>query len=181
MNYFFTFKIIHLVGNDSQIKSVHCLNLKLTGRKQKLSGTCICHPWRFLLLSLWFHEYSERGLRTAKETGNRELQRAAFHNLSNAFQNLGDSNKAIKLYELALSIAKETGDRKSQGYAYINLGDAYQSVGDSKKAIKLCELGLNIVKETGNIIHEGMGYSNLSVYCCCAGSFLKPRSFVNPL
>ena len=33
-------------------------------------------------------------------------------NLGTAYQSLGDSNKAIKLYELSISIAKETGNRK---------------------------------------------------------------------
>ena len=59
MNYFFTFKKIHIVGNDNQIKSVHTLNLRLTDRKQKLSGTCIYQPWRCLSISRWFQQSNQ--------------------------------------------------------------------------------------------------------------------------
>ena len=103
------------------------------------------------------------GLSIVKETGNRKSQRAAYNNLGIAYKSLGDSNKAIKLYELALSIAKETGDRKSQRDAYINLGDAYQSLGDFKNAIEYSKLGLSIAKESGDKKRQGGVYINLGI------------------
>ena len=90
-------------------------------------------------------------------------QGAAYINLGNAFQSLGDSNKAITLNELGLSIANETGDRKSQRTAYINLGSAYHSIGDFKNAIEYSKLGLSIAKETGGRKSQGGAYINLGI------------------
>ena len=97
----------------------------------------------------------------AKETGNRKSQGNAYFNLGIVYQSLGDSNKAIKLYELAISITKETGDRKSQGQSYINLGDTYESLGDLKKGIEYSKLGLSIAKETKERKSQGQSYINL--------------------
>ena len=103
------------------------------------------------------------GLSIVEETGNRKSQGVAYNNLGIAYDSLGDSNKAIKLYELALSIAKETGDRESQRDAYINLGGAYQSIGDFKNAIEYSKLGLSIAKESGDRKTQGGVYINLGI------------------
>ena len=43
-------------------------------------------------------------------------------NLGNAYDWLGDFNKAIEYHTQHLSIAKEVGDRVGEGKAYANLG-----------------------------------------------------------
>ena len=43
----------------------------------------------------------------------------------NAYDSLGDYQKAIEYHEKHLKIAKEIGDRAGEGGAYGNLGNAY--------------------------------------------------------
>ena len=75
-------------------------------------------------------EYYEKHLTNAKEIGDRAGEGQAYGNLGNAYQSLGDYQKAIEYHEKDLKIAKEIGDRAGEGRAYGNLGNAYKSLCD---------------------------------------------------
>ena len=64
-------------------------------------------------------------MKIAIEIGDRAGEGAAYGNLSNAHQSLGDYRKAIEYHEKRLKIAIEIGDRAGEGRAYGNLGNAY--------------------------------------------------------
>jgi len=81
--------------------------------------------------------------------------------LGNAYQNLGDFNKAIEYHTQHLAIAKEVGDREGEERAYGNLGNAYQSQGGYAKAIKYHTQCLSIAKEVGDRAGEGRAYGSL--------------------
>ena len=63
-------------------------------------------------------EYHEKCLKIAKEIGDRAGEGRAYGNLGNAYQSLGDYQKAIEYHEKRLKIAKEIGDRAGEGGAY---------------------------------------------------------------
>ena len=52
------------------------------------------------------------------EIGDRAREGAAYGNLGNAYQSLGDYRKAIEYHEKRLKIAIEIGDRAGEGRAY---------------------------------------------------------------
>ena len=104
MNYLFTFEIIHIVGNDNHFTSVYSLNLELTDRKQKLSGSLYGAAYGSRCDFKKEIEYSKRGLSIAEETGNSTSQGDVYINIGISYRSLGDSNTAIKLYELGISI-----------------------------------------------------------------------------
>ena len=54
-------------------------------------------------------KYHERSLTNTKEIGDRAGEGRAYGNLSNAYQSLGDYQKAIDYDEKCLKIAKEIG------------------------------------------------------------------------
>ena len=58
--------------------------------------------------------------------GDRAGEGGAYGNLGNAYQSLGDFQKAIEYHTKHLSIAKEVGDTAGEGRAYGNLGNAYR-------------------------------------------------------
>ena len=93
--------------------------------------------------------------------GDRSGEGWAYGNLGNAYQCLGNFQKAIEYHEKQLKIAKEVGDRSGEGQAYGNLGSANQRLGNLQKSIEYHEEHLKIAKEEGDRPGEGMAYGNL--------------------
>ena len=54
-------------------------------------------------------------MKIAKEIGDRAGEGRAYGNLGNAYDSLGDYQKAIEYHEKHLKIAKEIGDRAGEG------------------------------------------------------------------
>jgi tetratricopeptide (TPR) repeat protein len=69
-------------------------------------------------------EYHVQVLAIAKEVGDRAREGAAYGNLGNAYQWLGDFTtcKAIQYHGQDMAIAKEVGDRAREGWVYANFG-----------------------------------------------------------
>ena len=65
----------------------------------------------------------------------------ALGNLGTAYAALGETRRAIELYEQALVIAREIGDRRGEGNALGNLGIAYAALGEPRRAIELLRAG----------------------------------------
>jgi tetratricopeptide (TPR) repeat protein len=93
--------------------------------------------------------------------GNRSGDGAAYGNLSNAYESLGDYSKAIEYHQEHLAIAKEVGDRAGEGTAFGNIGNTYQSLGYYSKAIDHHGQHLAIAKEVGDRAGEGTAHGNL--------------------
>ena len=64
----------------------------------------------------------KKHLKIAEEIGDRAGERRAYGNLGNAYQSLGDYQKAIEYYKKHLKIAVEISDRAGEGKAPGNLG-----------------------------------------------------------
>ena len=86
--------------------------------------------------------------------GDRAGEAKAYCNLGNAYNSLGDFQKAIEYLERDLKISKEVGDRAGEGGAYCNLGNAYQGLGVFQNAIEYHERALKISKEVGETGQE---------------------------
>ncbi|CAH3021887.1 unnamed protein product [Porites evermanni] len=135
----------------TKVCSVGFLNLKLTDRKKKFQGDAYVKlgaAYGSLCDFKKAIKYSKRGLSTAKQSGDRGLQEAAYINLGYAYQSLGDSNKkAIKLCELGLSIVKETGNIILEGMGYSNLAVHCCCVGQFSKAEEVCKSSIKLFEE----------------------------------
>ena len=105
--------------------------------------------------------------------GDRAGEGKAYGNLGNAYDSLGDFQKAIEYHERHLKISKEVGNRAGEGKAYCNLGNAHYRLGDFQKAIEYHERHLKISKEVGDRAGEGKAYGNLGVAYRNLGDFQK--------
>ena len=62
----------------------------------------------------------------------------------NAYDSLGDYQKAIEYHEKDLKIAKENGDRDGERTAYYNFGNVYFSLEQFEDAVENFVFSLNV-------------------------------------
>ena len=105
------------------------------------------------------------------EVGDKAGEGRSYCNLGNAYDSLGDFERAIQYHERHLKIAKEVGDKAGEGKSYCNLGNAYHSLGDFERAIQYHERHLKIAKEVGDKAGEGKSYCNLGITYRTLGNF----------
>ena len=103
-----------------------------------------------------FQNAIEIFLKTVREVGDRETEAKVYCSLGNAYDSLGDFQKAIEYHERYLKISKEVGDRAGEREAYRSLFIAYHNLGDFQKAKEYRERCLKISKEVGDRTGEGI-------------------------
>lgn len=86
---------------------------------------------------------------------------AAYCNLGNAYQRLGDLEEALECHNQHLSVAKELGIKRGEAAALASLGTYYRRLGNFKQAIEYHKQGLSIVKSLGDRSEEGGAYGDL--------------------
>jgi tetratricopeptide (TPR) repeat protein len=122
------------------LTGIHCLALRL--RPMELIG--------------WL----ETALQAARQLGQR-WKGMALRSLGNAYVTLGETRRAIELYEQHLAIAPEIGDRLGEAYTMGNLGNAYADLGETRRAIELHGQHLAISQEIGDRLGEANATGNL--------------------
>jgi tetratricopeptide (TPR) repeat protein len=105
----------------------------------------------------------EAALAASRQLNNRSDEGDALGNLGVAYQALGETRKAIELFEQRLVIACEVGDRRGEGNALGNLGHDYSDLGETRKAIELYELHLVVAREIGHRRGESIVSWNLGL------------------
>ena len=70
----------------------------------------------------------EKLVKIALEIGDRPGDGGAYGNLGDAYESLGDHQKAIEYHNKLLKIATEMGDRRGEGAAY-GKGIGYRDIG----------------------------------------------------
>lgn len=90
----------------------------------------------------------------------------SYNNLAVLYQNMGEYDKALRLYEKAKAICKATPDENHLATAtcYNNLGELYRVTGKYDKALPLCEEALAIRKAKLSTNHADIAssYDNLA-------------------
>ena len=91
--------------------------------------------------------------------------------MGNAYNNLGEYEKAIDFYQQALAIDREISDRLGEANSLGSLGNAYNNLGEYEKAIDFHQQSLAIKREIGDRLGEanslgnlGNAYDNLGEY-----------------
>jgi tetratricopeptide (TPR) repeat protein len=105
--------------------------------------------------------WSETALAAAHQLKDRAAEEAHLGNLGNAYASLGETRRAIELYEQVLVIAREIGDQRGEGNALDSSGLAYASLGETRRAVEFHEQALVISREIGDQRGEGNTLGNL--------------------
>ena len=88
----------------------------------------------------------------AKQNNSRFEEGRAYCNLGNAYDSLGDFQRAIEYHEKDLSIAKDVGDWVGEGQAYYNLGISYLNLDSLNESLAHFRLSV----ETHNTIRGSL-------------------------
>jgi tetratricopeptide (TPR) repeat protein len=105
----------------------------------------------------------EIALAAARKLKDRKSEGNALGNLGIAYKNLGETRRAIQLFEQQLIIVREIGDRRGESNALGNLGNVYKNRGEIRRAIQFHEQTLAIVREIGDRRGEGNALGNLGI------------------
>jgi tetratricopeptide (TPR) repeat protein len=96
---------------------------------------------------------------------------ASLISLGNAYDSLGQYERAIAFFQQSLDIFKDIGDIQGESNSLIGLGNAYGSLGQYERAIAFYQQSLDIKKDIGDIQGEsnsliglGNAYYSLGQY-----------------
>ncbi|MEW6380472.1 MAG: tetratricopeptide repeat protein, partial [bacterium] len=106
---------------------------------------------------------NETGWKSALQLKNRIKEGAWLNRLGLTYNDLGQMEKAIEYYQLALSINREIGDRRDEGIVLGNMGLAHRAIGQMEKAIEYHQQALSIDREIGDRKSEGIDLGNLGI------------------
>jgi tetratricopeptide (TPR) repeat protein len=107
----------------------------------------------------WF----EAALAAARQLKDRASEGRHLGNLGNAYDALGEYQRAIEFHEQRLSIARDIGDRRGEGNALGNLGVVYSNLGEARRAVEFYEQQLIITRDMGDRRGEGSALGNLGI------------------
>ena len=88
---------------------------------------------------------------------------ASLISLGNAYDSLGQYQRAIAFHQQSLDIKKEIGDIQGESNSLGNLGNAYNSLGQYERAIAFYQQSLDIFKEIGDIRGKANAWFNLGL------------------
>jgi tetratricopeptide (TPR) repeat protein len=102
---------------------------------------------------------------------------ASLTSLGNAYNSLGEYQKAIEFHQQSLAITREIGDRGGEASSYNNLGIVYNPLGEYQKALEFHQQSLAIKREIGDRGGEATSYNNLGNVYCSLGEYQKAIEF----
>ncbi len=102
---------------------------------------------------------------------------ASLTSLGNAYDSLGEYQKAIEFHQQSLAIDREIGDRGGEAKSYNNLGNVYYSLGEYQKASEFHQQSLAILREIGDRGGEAASYNNLGTVYNSLGEYQKAIEF----
>ncbi|MEK9161778.1 MAG: tetratricopeptide repeat protein [Chloroflexota bacterium] len=132
----------------------------------RIAEVCSEYAGQWNVLNLRLHprlyiSWMQSALVAARKLKNKNAEGVHLGNLGGAYSALGETRKAIELYEQALVIAREIGDKRNESAWLGNLGLAYADLGETRKAIKLYEQDAKIAREIGDRRGESNALMNI--------------------
>ncbi|MGF1496965.1 MAG: tetratricopeptide repeat protein, partial [Elainellaceae cyanobacterium] len=107
--------------------------------------------------------YREPVVRVAFPQESHRGEGYSLGNMGNAYANLGQYQRAIDFYTLALGVFQNLGDRRLEATTLNKLGTAYADLGQSERAIEFHLQALGLARELGNRRQEAMIFNTLGI------------------
>jgi tetratricopeptide (TPR) repeat protein len=114
--------------------------------------------WGYFREKVLFHS---KQLDLAQKMKDTQEISWALSNLGNAYDSLGNYERAIDYHQQSLVIKREISDRRGEGNSLGNLGNAFYSLSNYEQAINYYQQHLAIAREIGDRLGEGNALGNL--------------------
>ncbi len=101
----------------------------------------------------------------------------ALTRLGNAYNSLGQFQKAIQYHQLSLNIDRELGNRSGEGGSLCNLGNAYLRLGQYQQAIEYFQQALVILQKIGHCYFQANSLGNLGSAYLSLGQYQRAIEF----
>jgi len=135
---------------------------------------------QFLSARGYVNEYQRwlgQALEATEKTGDVSTRAVLLHNLAVQFQQRGDLDSALGLYEQSLALEKATIDLDAESATLTNIGTIYRSRGDFKGAIGYYEQALLISRQTSDRLGEANILGSLGVIYADLGEYHQANAF----
>jgi len=103
----------------------------------------------------------EEFVKVSREVGERAREANTLNSLGVSYDALGDKQKALEYFILALPIRREVGDHIGEADTLMNIGGVYELLGNKQKALEYFELSVPILKEVGDLKKEATTLTNI--------------------
>ncbi|MGH9800513.1 MAG: CHAT domain-containing protein, partial [Blastocatellia bacterium] len=100
-------------------------------------------------------DYYNQALPLWREAKRADGEVSAIQNIGEAYDLLGEKQKALDYYAQALTLARSIGAKQVEGIISTNLATLYSSLGEKEKAREMYLQALEIHRATGNRTVEG--------------------------
>ncbi|WLT40012.1 tetratricopeptide repeat protein [Synechocystis sp. B12] len=85
-----------------------------------------------------------------RQAGDKTEEMTIINNLGVAYDNLGESEKALQYYAEALALGKSLNDLETIGTSLSNIGLAYNNLGEREKALEYYQEALTMSRSVGD-------------------------------
>lgn len=97
---------------------------------------------------------------------------------ANNYQKLGDTDKALKLYQEALTLARALGNRRNLATLYGNISTIYYSARQYSNAQELLTMALKLNTEMGDTVSMRNNYNNFGLIAYNQGRFQEALQYM---
>ncbi len=129
-------------------------------RDYPLNGANICSLWLPLLEQI---RWLEEAISACREMRDKSSERSAISNLGIAWDQCGQTGKAIDLHEQCLDMSRKAGDLEGESAALGHIGLAWITLGDPHKSLAFHDEHLAIARRIGNRKWEESALGNLGM------------------
>jgi len=114
-----------------------------------------------------------------REAGDRGGEALTLGNIAIVYDDLGEKQKSLELYELALTAWREIGNRPGEARALNYMGRVYSDLGQKQKALELYNQVLPIWRDVANPNGEALALNDIGRAYADLGQNDKALDFFN--
>ncbi len=119
----------------------------------------------------------ESVLAAVRRLGDRQGEGATLGNLGNAYNQLGELERAIDYHQQRLAVAQKIGDRRGEGTALAGLGLAHYLLGQAQLAREYYEQRLALARNMDDRRGEGAALAGLGLTSTALGEIQRALEY----
>lgn len=117
--------------------------------------------------------FGQKALKAARQSGKKELEGEAFHNIGVVFEAQGEYEQALDFAKQAMDIRRAQGDEAGMADSYNNMGIIYEQMGNFTLALESYQEAYGRYKRAGDPEKLALVSVNLGILFKTLGSYAR--------